>query len=166
MSMSEGEHGGYKGIIAKISGDGVYGRLVSPADCVQRVPATDAEGRIRPHSACTVAVTPELPEAELPDINPARICALIRFVLPARAVSTLTPPSAVVLPTCRPASWWNAGTSVRSKNKAALSVLGARIHAAETAKRQQAESVNALPQPPAAAIAAIVTGPIISRRGA
>lgn len=72
MSASEGEHGGYKEIIAKISGDGVYGRLKfeSGGHRVQRVPATESQGRIHT-SACTVAVMPELPDAEPPDINPA-----------------------------------------------------------------------------------------------
>ncbi len=72
MSASEGEHGGYKEIIAKISGDVVYGRLKfeSGGHRVQRVPATESQGRIHT-SACTVAVMPELPDAELPDINPA-----------------------------------------------------------------------------------------------
>ena len=59
MSASEGEHGGYKEIIAKISGDGVYGRLKfeSGGHRVQRVPATESQGRIHT-SACTVAVMP------------------------------------------------------------------------------------------------------------
>ncbi len=73
MSASEGEHGGYKEkTTAKISGDGVYGRLKfeSGGHRVQRVPATESQGRIHT-SACTVAVMPELPDAELPGINPA-----------------------------------------------------------------------------------------------
>ena len=72
MSASEGEHGGFKEVIAKISGEGVYGRLKfeSGGHRVQRVPATESQGRIHT-SACTVAVMPELPDAELPDINPA-----------------------------------------------------------------------------------------------
>ena len=72
MSANEGEHGGFKEVIAKISGDGVYGRLKfeSGGHRVQRVPATESQGRIHT-SACTVAVMPELPEAEMPDINPA-----------------------------------------------------------------------------------------------
>lgn len=72
MSASDGEHGGYKEVIAKISGDGVYGQLKfeSGGHRVQRVPATESQGRIHT-SACTVAVMAEVPEAELPDINPA-----------------------------------------------------------------------------------------------
>ncbi|VEC92147.1 peptide chain release factor 1 (RF-1) [Salmonella enterica subsp. enterica] len=168
MSMSEGEHGGYKEIIAKISGDGVYGRLKfeSGGHRVQRVPATESQGRIHT-SACTVAVMPELPEAEL-RILTRRICALIRFVLPARAVSTLTPPTPLSeLPTCRPASWWNARTSVRSiKTKRKRSRCSGRAFTppkrqnASRPRRQRAATCLA------AAIAAIVTGPIISRRGA
>jgi peptide chain release factor 1 len=65
-SVSEGEMGGYKEIIASITGDGVFGRLKfeSGVHRVQRVPETEAQGRIHT-SAATVAV---LPEAEDVDI--------------------------------------------------------------------------------------------------
>ena len=65
-SVSEGEMGGYKEIVASISGDGVFGRLKfeSGVHRVQRVPVTEAGGRIHT-SAATVAV---LPEAEDVDI--------------------------------------------------------------------------------------------------
>lgn len=65
-SVSEGEMGGYKEIIASITGDGVFGRMKfeSGVHRVQRVPATEAQGRIHT-SAATVAV---LPEAEDVDI--------------------------------------------------------------------------------------------------
>ncbi len=115
MSASDGEHGGYKEVIAKISGEGVYGRLKfeSGGHRVQRVPATESQGRIHT-SACTVAVMPELPEAELPDINPADL-RIDTFRSSARAVSTLTPPTRLsASPTCRPASWWSARTNARS----------------------------------------------------
>jgi len=57
VSASEGEHGGYKEVIAQVSGDDVYSRLKfeSGAHRVQRVPATESQGRIHT-SACTVAV--------------------------------------------------------------------------------------------------------------
>ena len=60
VSASEGEHGGYKEVIARVEGDNVYGKLKfeSGAHRVQRVPATEAQGRIHT-SACTVAVMPE-----------------------------------------------------------------------------------------------------------
>lgn len=72
MSANESEQGGYKEIIIKISGDGVYGQLKfeSGGHRVQRVPKTESQGRIHT-SACTVAVMPELPESELPEINPS-----------------------------------------------------------------------------------------------
>jgi peptide chain release factor 1 len=65
-SVTEGEMGGYKEIVASITGDGVFGRLKfeSGVHRVQRVPATEAQGRIHT-SAATVAI---LPEAEDVDI--------------------------------------------------------------------------------------------------
>lgn len=76
LSASEGEHGGYKEVITRISGDRVYSRLKfeSGAHRVQRVPATESQGRIHT-SACTVAVMPEadeLAEIEI-DKNQLRI---------------------------------------------------------------------------------------------
>jgi peptide chain release factor 1 len=69
-SVSEGEVGGYKEIVASITGDGVFGRLKfeSGVHRVQRVPATEAQGRIHT-SAATVAVLPEPEDVEI-DINP------------------------------------------------------------------------------------------------
>ncbi len=62
MSASEGEHGGFKEVIAKVSGDGVYGKLKfeSGGHRVQRVPETESQGRVHT-SACTVAVMHEVP---------------------------------------------------------------------------------------------------------
>lgn len=70
LSESEGEHGGYKEIIARVGGDGVYGamKFESGAHRVQRVPETESQGRIHT-SACTVAVMPEADEAEAVEIN-------------------------------------------------------------------------------------------------
>ncbi|MEX0406472.1 peptide chain release factor 1 [Aquibium sp. LZ166] len=67
VSASEGDAGGYKEIIATVSGKGVFSRLKfeSGVHRVQRVPATEASGRIHT-SAATVAV---LPEAEDVDIE-------------------------------------------------------------------------------------------------
>ncbi len=71
LSESLGEHGGYKEVIGRIIGQGVYSRLKfeSGAHRVQRVPVTEAQGRIHT-SAATVAVMPELAEVEQVDINP------------------------------------------------------------------------------------------------
>jgi len=72
MSAREGDHGGYKEIISRISGNSIYAKLKfeSGAHRVQRVPATESQGRIHT-SACTVAVLPEPDEVEEVDINPA-----------------------------------------------------------------------------------------------
>lgn len=72
LSANEGEHGGYKEIIARVSGVGVYGRLKfeSGAHRVQRVPATESQGRVHT-SACTVAVMPEVEIDDTVEINPS-----------------------------------------------------------------------------------------------
>ncbi|CAM4223914.1 peptide chain release factor 1 [Kerstersia similis] len=64
ISTSESELGGYKEVIARIEGEGVYGRLKfeSGAHRVQRVPVTETQGRVHT-SACTVAIMPEADEA-------------------------------------------------------------------------------------------------------
>lgn len=72
ISASEGEHGGFKEVISRISGQQVYAHLKfeSGAHRVQRVPETESQGRIHT-SACTVAVMPEMDEAAAIDINKA-----------------------------------------------------------------------------------------------
>jgi peptide chain release factor 1 len=69
LSQRAGEHGGYREIIAGISGCDVYSQLKfeSGVHRVQRVPETEAQGRIHT-SACTVAVLPEVPEVEAVEI--------------------------------------------------------------------------------------------------
>ncbi|MFK7886576.1 MAG: peptide chain release factor 1 [Gammaproteobacteria bacterium] len=70
ISESEGDHGGYKEIICRVAGKGVYGRMKfeSGAHRVQRVPATESQGRIHT-SACTVAVLPEVDEVDDIELN-------------------------------------------------------------------------------------------------
>ena len=72
LSAREGDHGGYKEIISRITGSGIYANLKfeSGAHRVQRVPATESQGRIHT-SACTVAVLPEPDEVEAVEINTA-----------------------------------------------------------------------------------------------
>jgi len=72
LSASPGEHGGYREIISRIVGNGAYSRLKfeSGAHRVQRVPETEAQGRIHT-SACTVAVLPEPEDIDAIEINPA-----------------------------------------------------------------------------------------------
>lgn len=72
ISANEGEHGGFKEVITRVVGQDVYSRLKfeSGAHRVQRVPATESQGRIHT-SACTVAVMPELDDVEQIEINKA-----------------------------------------------------------------------------------------------
>ena len=72
ISANEGEHGGFKEVIANVTGDGAYGvmKFESGGHRVQRVPETESQGRVHT-SACTVAVLPEIPESEAIEINPA-----------------------------------------------------------------------------------------------
>ena len=72
MSQSDSELGGYKEVVLRVEGERVYEhlRFESGGHRVQRVPATESQGRIHT-SACTVAVMPELDEAEEIQLNPA-----------------------------------------------------------------------------------------------
>lgn len=72
-NVSEGTSGGYKEIVANISGEGVYGimKYESGVHRVQRVPATETQGRVHT-SAATVAVLPEAEEVDV-ELNPSDI---------------------------------------------------------------------------------------------
>ena len=148
MSASEGEHGGYKEIIAKISGDGVYGRLKfeSGGHRVQRVPATESQGRIHTY-ACY---------------------ALILSARQGRVVSTLTPPiRQFVLLTCRPGLLLNVRTNVHNI-KTKLKHFLFSVLASTLLKWQNANRPKRLPVVTCwgVAIAATVTVLTTSRRGA
>jgi peptide chain release factor 1 len=70
VNSNDGDHGGYKEIVMHVSGDKVYGQMKfeSGGHRVQRVPETESQGRVHT-SACTVAVLPEIPEAEAIEVN-------------------------------------------------------------------------------------------------
>ncbi|MBI2769921.1 MAG: peptide chain release factor 1 [Burkholderiales bacterium] len=74
VSQSDGEVGGYKEVVIRVLGEAVYGRLKfeSGGHRVQRVPATETQGRIHT-SACTVAALAEPDEAQAVQINPAEL---------------------------------------------------------------------------------------------
>jgi len=113
LSESRGEHGGYREVVSRIAGREVYARLKfeSGTHRVQRVPETEAQGRIHT-STCTVAVLPEVAEVESVAVNPADLRV-------DTAASTSTRPTRPCASrTCRPASWSSARTSARSTRTA------------------------------------------------
>ncbi len=74
LSERRGEHGGYKELIARVEGNNVYGKLKfeSGAHRVQRVPETEAQGRVHT-SACTVAILPEQAEQAEIELNKSEL---------------------------------------------------------------------------------------------
>ncbi len=145
VSQSAGEMGGYKEIIAKIIGQGAYSRLKfeSGGHRVQRVPATETQGRIHT-SACTVAVMPEVDEIAEVVLNPAEI-RIDTYRASGAGGQHINKTDSAVRITHLPTGIVVECQDDRSqhKNKAqALSVLGARIKDKQQRERQAKEAAT------------------------
>ena len=143
MSANEAEIGGYKEVVLRIEGDNAYGalRFESGGHRVQRVPATETQGRIHT-SACTVAVMPEPDEAEAITLNPAdlRIDTFRASGAGGQHINKTDSAVRVVhLPTGIVAECQD-GRSQHSNKAKALQVLQARIQEKERSERAAKEA--------------------------
>ncbi|MGE0347731.1 peptide chain release factor 1 [Hydrogenophaga sp.] len=145
VSESPGELGGYKEIVLRVAGPGAYGRLrfESGGHRVQRVPATETQGRIHT-SAATVAVMPEPDETQAVQLNPSDLRIDTYRASGAGGQHINKTDSAVRvthLPTGITAECQD-GRSQHSNKAKALQVLTARLQEKERSERAAAEAAT------------------------
>ncbi len=141
MEESPGEMGGYKEVIANIAGKGVYARLKfeSGVHRVQRVPATEASGRIHT-SAATVAVLPEVEEIDI-DIKPEDIRIDTMRASGAGGQHVNTTDSAVRITHLPTGIMVTSAQKSQHQNRAlAMQVLRARLYEQQRHERDSARS--------------------------